>query len=176
MGIAERWKRWKIGRRGYTLIEVLIVVTLLGIAGALVVPQMSSTDALRVQSTVRAIVADIAIAQSDALATQSGRAMIFENDTNKYYIVEVKGPTLDPVNDLIDEVDLNNSRKFRDTKIDSADFDGDNVLVFDEMGGPVTVPDGSTPSAGGKVVISGSGQTFEITVEAYTGRVTVKKL
>lgn len=164
------------GRRGYTLIEILIVVTLLGIAAAMISPVVGSTDVLRVQSTVRAIIADIAFAQSDALATQTGRAIVFDLDANKYSIVEVKGPTLNLATDTLQVVELGQKNKFGDSKLLTATFDGDAVLVFDEIGGPVTEPDTTTPSAGGTITITGSGQTFEITVEAYTGRVTVKKL
>jgi hypothetical protein len=60
--------------------------------------------------------------------------------------------------------------------IESADFDGDTVLIFDELGGPVATLDGDAPSAGGAVRVSGSGFTFEVSVEAYTGRVTVTKV
>ncbi|MBX3362550.1 MAG: type II secretion system protein [Phycisphaeraceae bacterium] len=49
--------------RAYTLIEVLVVVTVLGIAAALVIPEMSSAHSLRVQASVRTIVSDITFAQ-----------------------------------------------------------------------------------------------------------------
>jgi prepilin-type N-terminal cleavage/methylation domain-containing protein len=168
----------RLCRRAYTLIELLLVVALLGIASALVVPQVGSTDVLRVQSTVRAIVADINFAQSDALARQRGRAVMFDIQNNAYAVVEVPlyGATLYPGTDTILSTDLKNARKFHDSRIESVNFDGGSVLVFDEMGGTVTAPNSNTPSAGGSVVISGSGERFQITVEAYTGRVTVTKL
>ncbi|MBX3377440.1 MAG: prepilin-type N-terminal cleavage/methylation domain-containing protein [Phycisphaeraceae bacterium] len=165
-----------VSRRAYTLVEVLIVVTLLGIASALVIPNVNSTEVLRVQSTVRAIVADITFAQSDALARQQGRAVIFDAENNAYAIVEVKSSSLNPATDTIQRVDLRNKRKFHDSTIESVNFDGGNVLVFDEMGGTVTAPASTTPSAGGSLVISGSGSRFRIAVEAYTGRVTVTRL
>src|SRR5262245_1591540 len=89
------------GRRGYTLIELLIVVPLLGISSAVVIPALGSTDTLRVQSTVRAIVADINVAQSDALAHQQGRAVVFDVANNKYSILEVNGSTLNPATDTL---------------------------------------------------------------------------
>lgn len=161
--------------RGYTLIEVLIVITLMGIASALVVPNMGSTDALRIQATVRAIVGDIAFAQSDALARQQGRAIIFDPTGNSYSIVEVRGATLNPATDTILFTSLNNARKFDDSRITAAQFDGSNILVFDELGGPVTTPGGTTPGSGGTITVTGSGDTFIITVEAYTGRVSVAR-
>ena len=160
-------------RRAYTLIEILIVVVLMGIASAMVVPSLGSTDALRVQSTVRVIVADITVAQSDALARQQCRAMVFDVTNNKYSVVEVPGTVLDPVANTINVVNLNNERKFHSSRIVSAVFDGGNVLYFDELGGPVTQPGGTTPGNGGTIVVSGSGQVYTITVEPYTGRVSV---
>jgi prepilin-type N-terminal cleavage/methylation domain-containing protein len=162
-----------IRARAYTLIEILIVVVMLGIASAVAMPSLRSTDTLRVQSTVRAIVADINFAQSDALARQQGRALVFDKVHNKYAILEVHGATLDPSTDTVYSVDLNNERKFHSSRIDDASFDGSNVLVFDELGGPVTGPGSSTPGNGGTITISGSGETFVINVEAYTGRVSV---
>jgi prepilin-type N-terminal cleavage/methylation domain-containing protein len=159
--------------RAYTLIEILIVVVMLGVASALAMPSLRSTDALRVQSTVRAIVSDITYAQSDALARQQSRAMVFDTTNNKYSIVEVHGATLSPTTDTIYAVDLNNERKFHSSKLVNASFDGSNILVFDELGGPVTGPGSSTPGNGGTIKVTGSGETYTITVEAYTGRVSV---
>ncbi|MFN0133562.1 MAG: Tfp pilus assembly protein FimT/FimU [Phycisphaerales bacterium] len=162
-------------RKAYTLIEVLIVVTLLGIASAVVIPSIGSSDALKIQSAVRAIVADINAAQSDALATQRGRAIVFDTANNKYQIIEVNGAVLDPVNDLIREVRLVQGTNGLTGTIAAADFGGTNTLVFDELGGPVTGPGSSTPSAGGTITLSGFGSTFVLTVEAYTGRATVQR-
>lgn len=162
--------------RGYTLIEVLIVVVILGIAGALVIPSFSSTEVLRIQATVRTIVGDITFAQSDALARQQKRAIVFNAAENRYAIIEVRGGTLNPTTDTIKTVNLSNARKYHTSRLVSADFDGDNVLVFDEMGGPVAGPGSSTPGAGGTIVVEGSGSIFQITIEAYTGRVSVQRL
>lgn len=162
--------------RAYTLLELLIVVAILGIASAMVIPQMGSTNVLRIQAAVRTIVADINFAQSDALARQQARAIVFDPANNKYTLVEVPGNVINMVDDLMYEVDFNNAVKFHSARIDSAAFDGDQVLIFDELGGPITVPGSTVPSAGGKVVVSGSGSVFDINVEAYTGRVTVVRV
>jgi len=163
-------------QRAYTLIELLIVITMMGIASAMVIPSMGSTDVLRVQAAVRSIVADINIAQSDALAHQQPRALIFDPITNSYVYIEVPGSTIEPSGNTIKLVTLSDRRRFHTSKIDSVTFDGGNTLIFDELGGPVADAGGNTPSAGGTIVVSGSGSVFNINVEAYTGRVSVVRV
>lgn len=162
--------------RGYTLLEILIVVVLLGLASAVVIPQIGSTDVLRVQAAVRTLVADITFAQSDALARQQTRAIVFDVAGNRYTLVEVPGNTVDPVNNTMYSVDFNNSRKFHNARLQAANFDGGATLLFDELGGPIATPGATTPGAGGTVTISGSGSIFDVTVEAYTGRTTVVRV
>ncbi|HLO41996.1 MAG TPA: GspH/FimT family pseudopilin [Phycisphaerales bacterium] len=158
--------------RGFTLVELLIVVTVLGIATAMVIPSMGSVGVLRVQAAVRTIVADITQAQSEALAYQRGRAIIFDSDANSWSVVEINGATLNPDADTLWKTSIK-GKDFGDTRIISSDFDGDNVLIFDEMGAPVEAPLSTSAAATGTIDINGSGQTFRITVEAYTGRVVV---
>jgi Tfp pilus assembly protein FimT len=145
----------------------------------MVVPSLGTTDVLRVQAVVRTIVADLTFAQSDALARQRGRAVMFDVAHNAYSIVEIPAgaTTLDPANNTIQTVLLNNSRKFNDARLVSASFDNaSSTLIYDELGGPVTGPGSTTPGNGGTITISGSRSVFNITVEPYTGRVTVTRV
>ncbi len=170
--------------RGYTLIEVLVVVTVLGIAAALLVPSMGQTGVLRVQAAVRTVVADIAYAQSDAVAYQRRRGIVFEEDANKYTIYDVHGDAPFPDEDiLVDgtresgraEVSFNDPR-FGGAMISAVSFDNTAILTFDEIGGPVQGPTSTAPSAGGYVEITGSGSVFRVNVEAYTGRISVQRV
>ena len=81
-------------RRSYTLIELLIVVTILGIAATMVVPRVLGKDRLTLQAAVRTLVADLSFAQSDALAQQEYRRVVFVDDdsdgwSTQYAIVSV---------------------------------------------------------------------------------------
>lgn len=171
-------------RGGYTLIELIVTIVILGIAGSLVLPTISSANVLRVHAAVRTVVADITFAQSDALAYQGRRAVVFDVENNTYTVVEVTGPVLDPEADALYDPSRPDQRMredfsdrdFGDARLVEADFDGDAALIFDELGGPVQTPDGDAPSSGGSVLISGSGQVFRVSVEAYTGRVRVERI
>lgn len=161
-------------RRGYTLVEVLIVVTVMGIAGALVIPSMGGAGVLRVQAAVRAVVSDIAFAQSDSLAFQTGRAVLFPENTNGYSLVEVRGSNIDASTDLMYSNGFQNAQ-YGDARIVSVNLAGSDgrTLIFDELGSPVTAAGGSTPASNGTIVIEGSGQRYTLTIEGYTGRVSV---
>jgi prepilin-type N-terminal cleavage/methylation domain-containing protein len=160
----------------YTLIELLIVITILGIAGMMVIPSFASTDVLRVQGAIRTIVSDVGVAQSDAIALQKGRAIVFHPDAaNPYYaIVEVNGSNVDEALDTLERRELGGS-VFGHTSILAVNLPN-NMIVFDELGGPVTAPGSGVPANDGYVDIAGSGQRFRIHLEGYTGRVTVERL
>jgi len=186
-------------RGAYTLIELLLIVTLLGIAGALVIPSMSSTGVLRIQATVRTLVSDMTFMQADAMAYQSRRVMVFNRvaswntATSSWEIVEGNGYTVYAIPTGVTTLDLDTmwmddpsdssrpfSRDFSDSKygggsVANPSFNGGERLIFDELGGPVVAIDSDDPGMSGTVEIVGEDRRFLVTVEAYTGRVTVNR-
>jgi len=171
--------------RAFTLIEILIVVVLLGIAGALIVPATTQIHVLRIQGALRTTVADITYAQSDAIAFQERRLVRFDAENSTYSLYYVPGNSIvaTPSNLMFNPerpdgryiVDFRENR-FGDARITSADFDGNGDLLFDALGGPIVDPANETPGAGGSVRITGSGQTFDILVEPFTGRIRVERV
>lgn len=169
--------------RGFTLLELLAVVTILGIAAALLIPSMSQTSILRVQAAVRTIVSDITFAQSDAVAFQERRAIVFDVPNSTYRLVQVPGNVIDvDLNTMYDPTREGgryivnfNDQVFGGARITAVDFDGESTLIFDGLGGPVADAAGDEPGSGGTITVVGSGSTFVITVEAFTGRVTATR-
>ncbi|MFW5653424.1 MAG: pilus assembly FimT family protein [Planctomycetota bacterium] len=171
------------GARGFTLVEILCVVALLGIAATLLIPRMSHLADFETEAAVRVIVADITFAQSDAMAHQGGRRVHFESDGRGYrllfspfdYDTDVMEDPIGYQGDRRYIVDFNNDHRFQNIVIDSVSFDGsNNFITFDELGGPVAA-DG-TSSVGGTIVVSGANESFEINVAAFTGRVSVTEV
>lgn len=162
--------------RAYTLVEVLVVVTVLGIAGALVVPSFSQTGVLRVQAAVRTIVSDLTVAQSDAVAFQRGMGVIFYpgESVPRYVVAEVNGTTLDPDLDRVLERRIVGAES-GNAVLESVNLNN-NTVIFDGLGGPVASPGSATPANTGWIDLAGSGQRFRISIEAFTGRVTVADL
>ncbi|MBS0189370.1 MAG: type II secretion system protein [Planctomycetes bacterium] len=161
-------------RSGYTLVEVLIVVTVLGIAAAMSVPAFSQTGVFRVQASLRTIVSEITELQSDALAMQQSRAIVFDVAKNSYTMCRVPGTSVDPAVDGISTTVLT-SALYGNAAIRNVNFNNGQTLIFDELGAPVTAAGSNTPAPDGSLEIIGSGQTFKITVQGYTGRIVVTK-
>lgn len=171
-------------RRGYTLVEVLVTVAIVGIAGSVVVPSMSGAGILRIQAGVRTVVADINFAQMDALAYQEPRGIVFDEEMNSYTLVQVFGATIDPEADALYDpqgpgqryrVNLNNF-DFGGARLENIDLNGGEVLIFDEIGGPIATPGSDTLSSGGSLELVGEQGRFRIDIAAFSGRVSVVRV
>jgi prepilin-type N-terminal cleavage/methylation domain-containing protein len=187
-------------QHGFTLVEVLVTVAVLSVATVLVIPTMNSTGVLRVQSAVRQTVADITFAQSDAMAYQSRRAIWFERvpidpystpwqftEGNGYTLAEVSGPMLDLNSHAMFHPDDSagpyarnfDHERYGGARITAAEFDGDGMLIFDELGGPVMGLTGEEAGEGGFIDIRGGENdqwAFRITVAPMTGRIVVERI
>lgn len=158
-------------RTGYTLAEVLIVVTIIGIASAVVVPHMLAAGTLGVQAAARIIVSDILYAQNDAIAQQRTRRVIFDPANESYVLQDENGALLTvrwkggTANNY--STDFTTDDRFQGVVIVSADFGGISTLEFDALGGPLN---------GGTVVIDFQGSRYRVTVASFTGRVTVEQI
>ncbi len=168
-------------KRGYTLVEVLVVVTILGIAGMLIIPSLGQADVLRVQGAVRTVVSDLTYAQADALAYQEQRAVLFNVRDNEYTLVAVDETGIDPdLNALWDPtgpdqryvVSLDNPA-YGLSQLAIANFGSESYIVFDELGGPVVAPGSDVPSEGGSVDVMSTQARFRIHISAFTGAITV---
>jgi prepilin-type N-terminal cleavage/methylation domain-containing protein len=178
----------RVLRRGYTLIEVLIVVTILGLAGALLVPYLSSKGDFDTQAAVRALIADITFAQSDALANQGFRRVHFFDDGTGWCLVRVAAEPFDPaVADYVYDplasnaergsyiVNLQESQRFSSVRVQAVDLDGGKrAITFDELGG--TVGAGGLPGTGGRIVLTSPQATYQVDVSPVTGKVRVTRL
>jgi len=181
--------------RSYTLIELIMVMAVLALAAALLVPNIAGSDTMKLQAAVRLLIADLSFAQSDALANQEFRRVVFYDDGSGYCIIVVgeAEPTpadLDDANYVYDPlgtmgqyiVDFTSDKRFEGVSISAANID--NILViedrpeitYDLMGGTVLSTSASLPGEGGSVTMSYKDASYQIDIAAFTGKLTVTEL
>lgn len=179
-------------RRGYTLIEMLVTITILGIAAALLVPALGGFGAIETQAAVRRLVSDIAFAQSEAVAHQRFHRLHFYTDGSGWCLVRVgEGDFFDIFNatsaDYVEDparvtrgggnmiVNLVEDDRFASVAVESfTSSEGVTSLTFDAIGGTVSAP--GTAAGGVSVVLSGDDSRWEVAVAPLTGRTSVRKL
>src|SRR5690606_4508443 len=163
-------KRTKYIKRGFTLIEVLVVVAIMGLCAAVVVPQMLNAGTLHVQAAARSIVSDILVAQNEAVVRQSTRQVVFGTDSSKYTLADSEDNALAAPWGVGGKyvVDFGRDSRFRNVKIENVAFGSDadtrHILSFNELG---------VPGSGGTVDVVSGTTRYRITIASFTGKVTV---
>lgn len=169
----------------YTLIELLLVIVILGISGAMVIPHTGQAQVLRIHAAVRTLVSDITFAQTDALAYQERRAILFDEEANTYTIAEVvvsSGGQVSyiplflsggPDGQYVVDFDLGG---FDGARLRMPDFEGDAILIFDEIGAPIADGASDTAAGLGSVYIDSDRSTFRVDISPYTGQVRIEKV
>jgi len=179
-------------RRAYTLIELIIVIALLGLAGSMLVPQIVGRNSMVAQAAVRKIISDLSFAQSDALSHQEFRRVHFYDDGSGYCIVRVTDETFaddfdaDTADYIIDPlsaggdassyiVSFLDDDRFEGVSVSAIAIDGGAAFVtYDQLGG--TVMDGNAPGVGGSFVVSSDEASYKVNIAPFTGKLTVEKI
>jgi type II secretion system protein H len=130
-------------QRAFTLVEVMTVVVILGIAAALIVPQIGTRDDLDVAAAARSVMADLLYAQNRAISTQKKHYVEFsstgytvltqDSDTSPLYTIT--NPTTQ--NSYVVTLGAVNTT-FQNVKIAAVNFDNSPNLAiqFDSLGAP----------------------------------------
>jgi general secretion pathway protein H len=157
-------------QRAFTLVEVLVVVAIIAIAGAVVVPSMKQTGSMSVQAAGRQVIADLLVAQNDAIAKQLTRKVVFDPDNNTYKVTAADGSTIG-MNWMSGDASAGNyiinfstDDRFSGVRIENVEFGDDKTIAFDPLGAPDT---------GGTIDVVFGQFRYRVTVTAMTGRVTI---
>ena len=152
--VTTRQLRAKHERKGYSIVELLIVVLILGIISVNVAPQFVATIGKQsVKSAAFRVKTDIEYARLRAKTTASPQSVVFAPDLNAYFL-----PGVPPMpQQSIYRVDLDGRRA---ANIVSAQFSNvsDTDLEFNAFGTP--------DSAGNIVLRAGSHQQTVFVTEA----------
>lgn len=168
----------------FTLIEILMVVAILGIAGALIVPQIGSRDDLKVAAAARVIMADLIYAQNLAITRQTNHYVAFDVPGLRYSVAS--GASLTPVQHPVNRTPYvqrwgsGGSPGLRGAQVVSASFAAgamsSTVVGFDEMGAPLAFIDGNPQMLGaGEIIVQCAGFRLKLEIEPFTGQIKVSR-
>jgi MSHA pilin protein MshC len=167
--------------RGFTLVEILMVVVILGIMSAIIIPQIGSRDDVKAAAAARYVMSDLIYAQNHAIATQTKHYVRFSGSTYTIY----NSPTLatpikNPVtkNTYQTTISSAGNQGFDGVTIQSSSFGTQTTIGFDELGSPFafnpsTQAETSLTTAGTVVIASGSNK-LTVSIEPFTGEVSVQ--
>ena len=131
--------------RGFTLIELIMVVVLISIMAVSVVPKLFDTSAISLAGGAAMATADIRYTQDLAMGTNSVKTIVF-TASNNYYTVDSQ-----TVN-LPSRVTISSGATF----------------TFNSLGEPIADCGSGSPVE----ITTGSGSLKTITVDCHTGRVS----
>lgn len=176
---------------GFTLIEILVVVVILGIASAIVIPQIGSRDDMNVSTAARALMADLIYAQNLAIAKQKSYYVRFYGQS--YSVCDASTlvpidhplkPTLNGGKYIVTFGDQANPTPSGVTpglervSLTTPSFLGQTVLGFDEIGQPFAFDTSTTTSttltAAGTIQLQSGNTTMTISVQPFTGETSVQ--
>ena len=168
--------------KGFTLVELIIVVVILGIAAAIAVPMLSSAADMQVRSAANRIAADLDYAKGLAITHQSRYSVVFDVSGESYEIQDENGDPIDnPVNPgSTFVVDFSADSRLSQVNIVTADFDSDSsdAITFDYLGSPYHGTSTLAADAlnSGTITLQADNFTLYVKTEPVTGYVTIEDI
>lgn len=144
-------------QRGFTLLEIILVLTIIGMASVLVVPNITSLESRSFSAQIR---------QANSLLNYARRsAVVLGHPTKATFVPFATGTAEnDNTNDRNDSVSWKSSGsslRYRDST-DTEFLVDDNVDIF-------FFPEGG--STGGTLIFSQDGRNVVIQIDPFTGRI-----
>jgi prepilin-type N-terminal cleavage/methylation domain-containing protein len=166
---------------GFTLVEILCVVVILGIASAIIIPQIGSRDDLNSAAAARVLMSDLMYAQNRAIATQKKHFVAFvgqtytleSRNTDTSALFTITQPiTKDPYVVTFGQA----STPLSNATLGAPSFSGATTIAFDEMGSPYSY-NGTTltpMTTAGTITVTCGAKTLTVSIEPYTGETSVQ--
>jgi type II secretion system protein H len=189
-----RPRRRAAAASGFTLVEILMVVLILGIASAIVAPQLGSRSDIKVRAAARLLVADLMYAQNAAISQQKWIYVRFDAAGEKYSVMDGVGANTTDTSKIIKhpvtkaefttKLGVATDNRLGDVKIKSATFNGvdtnyrpEFVIAFDELGVPYVYCydlNNTNELLDGTVELECGKDTLKVLIERYTGEIKVQ--
>lgn len=162
--------------RGFTLVELVLIISILGLLVVIAVPNRSGVDDVSLRAASRKLASDLRYAQGQSIARRIRHGVRFEVEEKRYEVVATgRG---EPIEDpgarghaLV--VSFKNPSAAHGVTLVSASFDGAPEVSFDSFGVPSNIA-GREIRRPGLIVLACGGMTSTVEVAPGTGKVTVR--
>jgi prepilin-type N-terminal cleavage/methylation domain-containing protein len=162
--------------RGFSLTELIVIISILGILGWVAYPKMAAMDEIKLDAAARRLAGDLRYAQSLAMSRRVIHGILFDPALEKYTVFapDAASPITDPADRARPlAVDYTSRTEFRGVLVQSATFGTTPGVTFDYFGVPRDTA-GVDLTSTGSVVLSYQGQSDTVLVAPQTGMVTVR--
>jgi prepilin-type N-terminal cleavage/methylation domain-containing protein len=171
--------------RAFTLVEILVVVLILGIAAAVIVPSMGSRDDLKAAAAARMVMADLIYAQNRAITTQQRHYVIFNTTAPQSFRLSLSPTDGSSIQHPVTKepysmrVGPGGASGLSEITLGNVSFEGRTTLAFDELGVPyfydplANATTTTSTSGGSSIQIRCGTHTLTILIEPYTGEIKV---
>ncbi len=161
--------------RGFTLIDIIMVISIIGIVALLSIPQFDVFYEMKLQSAAKKLISDIRYTQTVAITTKQDYAIDFDVVQNVYraYRVSDNSTLLDPFTHAPLEIDFKTHSQYRGVDIQNVDIGGGTTLRFNWQGTPQTGT-GSDLTTQGNITLEYKNSEILIKITPYTGKIEVE--
>ena len=160
--------------KGFTIIEIIVVILVISIAAMLAVPMFSSAADMQVRSVANMITADIEYARSLAVSTQNNYSVVFDPAGDSYQI-QKDGVVIDhPHKSGGYIIALRSDSRVNAVSITAANFDSQTAVSFDYLGSPYSGLTTVAPLNSGQINLQAGDFSMTVSVEPVTGYITIQ--
>ncbi|MCE9590042.1 MAG: prepilin-type N-terminal cleavage/methylation domain-containing protein [Planctomycetes bacterium] len=167
----EPARRPRPRRPGFTLVEMMIVVTIVGIVAVLAAPMMGSPDTNKLRSAAQLLVADLEYAQAESITHSSATRVLVVNNTTTYTLATAATSSVaitNPVGKLpyVTTFGTGRAASLDGVTISAYSLNGDAIIGFGAYGQ-------LDQTANATITLRSGGNTVMVTLDATTGMATV---